>query len=368
MLLRMVVKSLTRNPRMTAWLMLTLVACASLVTLFTTVTFDLDRQMAGTLRRLGANATAIPSGPSAADGDWRLLRDSAGRAGADLVRLATRIGVVEGSPVAVVLADPEGLDRMTPYWSLSGSRARTAGECMIGKRIAEILRLKPGMKLGLKLPGVGEAPYPVTGVVESGDDDEDKVFLPEGPPGESVRTSRPGVFEYALLSVPGGEAGIRNLNEELASGKAALQVKPIYQILHGEMSTLRKIALLAGISLAAVLLLVAIGISAAVMARIVERKKELALLQAIGARRRSILGFLLLESAVTGFAAVLAGFGVGTLVSRLLVLHLFRAGFSPSPSAFAFTALVTMGVSILTGGIGASKGLRIRPAVALKGE
>ena len=227
------------------------------------------------------------------------------------------------------------------------------------------MHLKPGMKLGLKLPGADETTYAVTGVVESGDGDENKIFLTESPDGKSFSGK---TFRYALLSVPRGEAGIRELNEKLAPFKTGLQVKPIYQILHGETATLGKIALLSGVSLVTVLLLTGIGISAAVMARIVERRKELALMQAIGAKRRSILSFLILESVVTGFVAVLIGFGIGTLVSKIMVMELFRAEISPSPSAFAFTALITMGVSIFTGGMGALKGLHIKPAVALKGE
>ncbi|TSK09172.1 MAG: FtsX-like permease family protein [Geobacter sp.] len=372
MLLKMVTKSLVKNPRMTAWTMLTLVACASLITLFTAITFDLDKQMAGALRRLGANATAIPSESAAAMNEttWQRVAEVAGRKGTEIVRLDSTIGVVQGSPVAVVLAEPNGLARMTPYWSVTGTRASRDGECTIGRKIAQVMHLKPGMKLGLKLKGAEDVTFAVTGVVDSGDDDEDKIFLPQASNAKlfEAGSSSGRIFHYALLSVPNGETGIRELSASLAPLQTGLQVKPLHQILHGETATLDKIAILSGVSLITVLLLTGIGISAAVMARIVERRKELALLQAIGAKRRSIVNFLILESVMTGCVAVLIGFGIGTFVSKMMVLELFRADIAPSLRAFAFTALVTMGVTIFTGGTGALRGLRIKPAVALKGE
>ncbi len=359
MLATMVVRSLLNNARISAWTLLTLATCAALVTLFTTATFEVGRKMSAALRQVGANAVAYPA--SATQADWSAFTNIVRVHGANAAQLAVRVGMVQGNPVAIVASDPKALRELTPYWAVTGRRAATAQECVAGHRAAMTLGLKPGQPVSIKWPDQAQSSqFTVTGVMETGDEDDDRVFV--AGPLERVE------FRYALLSVPGGEEEIGRVTQALAAASANIEIKPLRQILSGEQHVLKKVNLLCVVSLWTVLVLTALGVSASMLARVVERRKEFALLQALGAKRRSVVGFLLAESATLGLIAAMVGFGIGTALAALVSRQVFQAIIAPHGTAGLAALGTTTLVALLAGGIACVRALRFQPATALRGE
>lgn len=359
MLATMVARSLLNNARISAWTLVTLATCAALVTLFTTAAFEVGRKMNAALRQVGANAVAYPSGETQAD--WSAFANLARAHNATVAELSVRVGMVKGNPVAIVATEPEMLPQLTPYWAVTGRRATNAQECVIGRRAAATLELKPGQTVSVEWPEKSEATkFMVTGIVETGDEDDDRVFVA----GPLERTE----FHYALLSVAGGEKEISNLAQALTAASASVEIKPLRQILSGEQHVLQKVNLLCVVSLWTVLALTALGVSASMLARVVERRKEFALLQALGAKRRSVVGFLLAESATLGLIAAIAGFGIGTALAALVSRQIFHAAITPHGAAGLAALGTTTLVALLAGGIACVRALRFQPAPALRGE
>jgi len=380
MLAHMVYKSLIKNARVSAWILTALACCAALVTLFTTIALEVEEKMSADLRRLGANAVIYPAvrpaptakGQRKAGITWPVVEEVARRHFAKLVRLSLRVGLVQGKPVAVVAASPEGLRKMTPYWAVVGRRATVPGECMAGRRLAEAMGLKVGTPVGVEwAQGGRKVTFQMVGILDSGDEDEDRLFVtsfvPEAKPVDLAAAPLPsGTFHYALLSVPNGDIG--RLEETLGKEAVGARIKPLHQILHGEAAVLKKINLLSGVTLVVVVVLASLGVSAAALARVAERRRELSLLQALGAKRRSVIVFLLAESAVLGAAASLVGFAAGTGLAEGVAREVFHASVSPQWAAMVASLLVTMFVSVLSSAFGCGRAIRIPPAAALRGE
>ena len=80
---------------------------------------------------------------------------------------------------------------------------------------------------------------------------------------------------------------------------------------------------LAGIGLIA-LVISALGIASALFAAIRERRREIGVLKAIGARDRDVLRVILIEAGVLGFAGGVAGVGAGWLIARTVGLAVNR--------------------------------------------
>ncbi|ODU25445.1 MAG: hypothetical protein ABS95_00070 [Verrucomicrobia bacterium SCN 57-15] len=359
MLATMVVRSLLNNARISAWTLVTLATCAALVTLFATAAFEVGRKMSAALRQVGANAVAYPT--TTAQADWTAFTNIATVQGAAVAQLSVRVGMVKGNPVAVVAAEPEMLRRLTPYWAVTGRRAETTRECVLGRRVAAVLDLKPGRLVSVEWPDQSQSSeFTVAGVVETGDEDDDRIFVA----GSLERVE----FRYALLSVPGGEEQIGQFAQALAAANANVELKPLRQILSGEQHVLKKVNLLCLVSLWTVLVLTALGVSASMLARVVERRKEFALLQALGAKRRSVVGFLLAESATLGLVAAVLGFGVGTALAALVSQQIFHAAITPHGVAGLASLAATTLVALLSGGIACVRALRFQPAPALRGE
>ncbi len=359
MLAAMVFRSLWNNLRISAWTLLTLATCAALVTLFTTVAFEVREQMSHTLRGLGANAVAYPAAQPPTD--WATFEAVAQSEGIRFAGLAVKVGLIKETPVAIVTADSQALRDLTPYWAVTGKRATAPDECVVGRHVAEALGLQIGQAVKIKWADAFQpTAFSMVGIVESGDEDDERVFV-AAPAGH-------GDVNYALLSVPGGEPAIGRLQTSLATASSAIEIKPLRQIVQGEEQVLNKVSVMCLAALVAVLALTALGVSASMLARVVERKKEFALLQALGAHRKSVVTFLLAESATVGGTAAVLGFGLGTLLAGVVVRQIFNASTSPSGLAFAAALAVTTAVALLAGAIACRRMLRLQPAIALRGE
>jgi putative ABC transport system permease protein len=370
MLAHMIRHSLVKSARVTAWSLATLTASAALVTIFFAMSIDVGEKMTSSLRSLGANAVAHAeqrregSGAGGATGAaaWAQVREYASLNGAEIVELRLRVGTLQGAPAAIVTADAAGLARMTPYWALSGRRAVEEDECVVGKRLAQLLGASVGTTVEVGFEGAESERYRVTGVFESGDEDEARMFVSRAARADDAH------FTYALVSVAGGEAEIAGLNASLKAAGVGVELTPLRQVLHGEQAVIGKINLLTGVALVAVLLLSSVGVTAAVLSRVIERRKELALLQAIGARRRSVVAFLLSEGAAIGVAAALLGYVAGTGLSQVIVRQVFGVSVTPRVGSFLAAVVVSVVIAVLAASIGARRALRMETAVLLKGE
>jgi putative ABC transport system permease protein len=385
MLTKIVGNSLLKRFRITVWTLATLSTCAALVTLFAALSVDVEKKMSGSLRRLGANAVVYPDvepsgrmtepGSAGTSPKWEAVKGLAMGADARVAVLQGRVGTLKGKPAAVITADPNELSAMTPYWVVRGRRPVSPGEGLAGMRAAAFFGIKEGSEWTIEWNRPGrESRIRITGIFESGDEDEDRIFLPVSSSPAAVGAEAatagmpPPLTAYALLSVPGGEKGIRILAERLAAGHAGVAVKPLRQILHGEQKTLEKIKLLSAFALLAVLSLSSLGVSAAVLARVAERRQELALFQALGAKRRLIVFFLLYESAVLGTVSAVVGFVLGTFLAQTVTVRIFQVSVTPHLTSFLAALAVTVGVALVAGGAGARRALKLEPAVALRGE
>jgi putative ABC transport system permease protein len=123
------------------------------------------------------------------------------------------------------------------------------------------------------------------------------------------------------------------------------------------------------VAIASVSLTVAgIGIMNVMLISVTERRAEIGLLKALGARNRQVLGAFLTEAVVLSSLGGLVGLGVGALVVRLFV-GIYPA-FPATPPAWAIG--LSIAVSVLVGGLfgvwPARRATRLDPVTALTGR
>ncbi len=102
-----------------------------------------------------------------------------------------------------------------------------------------------------------------------------------------------------------------------------------------------------------------------------QRTRETALLRAVGARRRQVLGAALLEAVVVGLIASVLGLVLGIVVATSLV-HLMENFFTvsggvamPTVATFVFAVVVGVGITVLSALIPSWRSTRIPPVAAL---
>ncbi len=403
MFARIVVESLRGRPGSTLWTLAALSMVSLLATAFATIELEAGAAMGEALRATGANALARP-GASAPE--WDRAMALARGDGCEVVKLDLIAGTIRGAPVGLVAADPAALAPLTPYWKVDGRRPAGPGEALAGRTVAGRLELAPGRDAPFRPGGeVGSVTLRIVGVLSSGDEDDERLFvsslpdarsgphLPAGHPAlpglearapidcRSCHTPGSGPYRlavrdleaplaatgsYLLLRARDAE-GIDRLATRFEAAGVGLDVRPLRRFAGGEEEILRAIELLVGCTLAVVLGLVAVAVTASALARTAARRKELAIFLALGARRRVIARLLLVEDAVVGVAGSLLGFGLGSAAAAAILDRVFGLPASPRLAALVAAAACTAFVSLGSAAVALRLALRLRPAPLLRG-
>jgi putative ABC transport system permease protein len=343
------------------------------------VSNDVSRKLSRELRALGPNLLLVPEGSAttaaplaAAAGEYldvaeaRRRLEAAGLDGAPLLYL---VALEQGRPLQVVGADLEAARRLHPAWTFEASPAAPAagpaGRVLIGRRLLRRLGLSAGRSIELALPGserrlkleIGE-------VLVAGGPDEESLWIPladaqtlSGLPGRAS-------LVQARLSAGQDPAGaVRRL--EAGGGMRALVLHALSGTEAGLLTRMRR--LMALVTAAA---LIAAGLCAfgTLTDLALERRRDIALMKALGAGPRDIVRQLVGESLVIGLLGGIAGWLLGVffaeIIGRRVFLSAVAIGWDVPP--------IVIGLALLTAGLAGLGPIRlalaVEPASALKGE
>jgi putative ABC transport system permease protein len=116
------------------------------------------------------------------------------------------------------------------------------------------------------------------------------------------------------------------------------------------------------------------GIITTFLVLIMDRERELALLQALGASRRQIMGMVLVESGLASFLSFLLGAAAGSLLSLLLIFVINKQAFGWTirlfftPGIYWQTFILVLGLGLAAGAYPAWRALQPHLAAILKEE
>jgi putative ABC transport system permease protein len=118
----------------------------------------------------------------------------------------------------------------------------------------------------------------------------------------------------------------------------------------------------------AVVLSAVLAILAALATSIVERRREVGLVKALGASPFQVLAPFLVETATTGLLGGLAGFALGALLARVIGIMVFSRPAAPSALFFAPALTVAVALALIGSLIPLRLVLRLDAATVLKGD
>jgi putative ABC transport system permease protein len=111
-----------------------------------------------------------------------------------------------------------------------------------------------------------------------------------------------------------------------------------------------------------------LAVSAAMATAILERRAEIALMRAVGARSGAITGLFLAESAVLALVGAATGFALGRLIARQVGLAIFNAQINFQPLLFPLVLLLAGMVVFLASIAPIRRAARSQPAIVLRGD
>jgi len=247
-----------------------------------------------------------------------------------------------------------------------------AGECAVGAQLAASLHVRPGDSIQVSRAGAEStgapqaADFRIATVITTGASEDDQVFVPL----IALQSLLPMAGRVTLVeaSIPGETRDVESAVGRLRALLPGLEVRPIRQIVYAEGKVLATIRWLLLSLTALILIIIALCVMATMTSIVLERRKDIGVMKALGAADGLLMRLFVMEGASLGLVAGALGFAAGALLERSLGRRLFGV----TLGLHAWTLPVVCAMSVALAVIAAQVPVRIvrgiQPTVVLKGE
>jgi putative ABC transport system permease protein len=264
--------------------------------------------------------------------------------------------------------------RKMSSWGVQGSWVESDQDLsgtMVGATLAEVLRLHIGSEIRAiyKSPATGVSTtrwFNVTGILKTGGAEDSQMFV-------NLRcaqelSSRPGMVHIVHVSAVTSSANADTIASEIQASIPSVEARSTVQLEQAEAILLQRTEALIGLVACAATGASALGVMTIMTTAVLERRREIGIMKALGAGDRSISVLFLAEAAILGTAGALAGYALGMVLARYT-----GTGFTGPTAAFEPVVLpLTMAIFVIAA-LAASilpvrRALGVQAAEVLRGD
>jgi putative ABC transport system permease protein len=205
---------------------------------------------------------------------------------------------------------------------------------------------------------------PASAQLTTGGDEDSRIYIPL-----TAFTEWTGTTATVLeLQIPGGAAQVQAALTRLQAAFPNAQVDPVRQLVQGESRIVDRTHALMFAAVLLIALTVAISVVATLSASVLERRRDFALMKALGSSQRRLLALFLLEALVLALAGVLVGYLLGSAAAWLISEVNFHTATLPRLAVAPFVLLLNVLIAALAALLPARVLRTLEPAALLKGE
>ncbi|GAC1647587.1 MAG: FtsX-like permease family protein [Acidobacteriaceae bacterium] len=362
MLRRIIVQSVRVRGGRTIVALGALTLAATLITTILAIYSDLERKLATEFRSYGANIVISSGNGGALPADAELRTVDVLGQRAQVVPIAVAVASAKrkdgtSAEVVVVGADLKKLHRLNSWW-----KVQEQGEGMLaGKHAAEALDVASPMEFAGR-----QISWTIGAVIESGSSDDDRVYM-ERSQFERLTGVKPNAIQ---VSFTGSAAETRAAVMRLQSAFPAdgVAVNPVRQIVESEGRVIGKTrAMMLGCGLL-IVITVALCVTSTLMASVLERRRDFALMKALGASQQVVSSLFASEAMLVAIVAGVMGFAIGAGLAELISRRSFHASIVPTQMVFTTVLLSNVAIAFVACALPLFRLRGVQPAVILKGE
>jgi putative ABC transport system permease protein len=411
-LLRFVRESILRSPGRKALIVTAVALGCAVATAMLGVMLDIGDRINQELRAEGANIVVTARAASLTGGIGSLTTHAASRAdyiavsdvpnvkkifwGLNITGFSPTLTAQDGAtavegvwfshsyPAPDGTTKISGIRDVNPAWQINSGRwaVDVPGEAVAGAGIAR----RNGWKTGQTITLFGQ-PFTIKGILSTGDEAEDRVLVPLDQ--LASLTQRPGLadrIEVAALTKPEDDFArkdpktmtpkeyerwsctnyVISIAHEIEQALPGTEARPVRRVADSEGKILNSVGGLMGLITLAALLSSGLTVWSLTATSMMERRGEVAIMQAMGAARSTIGALFGLEIALVGLTGGLIGALVGTALAHFVGQSVFHDSVSVSwvlPFVIAAAAIL---VSLAGAAQPLRRTLRMEPAVILR--
>lgn len=352
--------SLRRGQNITALVAITVAAAVStaLANLYVDVQAKLHREFRSYGANIVINAKPGASLPPGALSRIDSLLDGRGVAAPFAFAVARS---ETGGAVVVAGADMARVRQLDSWWSVSAWPA-APGTALVGAHAAHIVDPN-GEPFVLTFNGNNLRIAPA-GILRTGGPEDDRIYLPLS---DFVNWTRlqPSVVE---LAVAGPSAEVEAMVRRLSGEFPQLEVRPVRQIVEAEGRVFEKTRSTLLASVIVIIVTAFLCVLATLTASVLERRKDFAIMKALGASQHATSLLFTLEAACLGAGGGILGYGLGLLLANVIGKVNFHAAVAARWSLLPVIVLAMIAVTLFSALLPLALLRRLQPAAILKGE
>jgi putative ABC transport system permease protein len=415
MFFRIVAKAMTHRRSRIAVALIALAVGASVAAAMLSVYYDAGRKMSRELRAYGANVMVSPSA-GAQFIDQRIADDLTGQTwpaeiagAAPYLYVVATAGHTPDSTLDQALATPltrvvvagtwiDAARKVSPWWQISGQWVQSRNDdthCLVGARLANQLGLRTGQQVTLiygerpeasgarsgeppgqrpeKSPPKGGTTNPsrgsnfeITGILTTGGSEEDQIVLPLA--AAQKLAGLDGRVSALAISAVGDTSQIEGLVSQINTRVPGVQAEAVRQISEGEGRVLGKLSLTMLLVTILMLAAASLSVTTTLGSLVMERRKEIGTMKAIGAKDSRLLKLFLFEVVTLGVGGGVIGYVAGIGLAQVIGHSLFGLGVTPRLQVFGVVMAISIAVALASGIIPIRKIKGVQPAVILRGD
>jgi len=383
MFFRMLVRAAVLRRGRAASALFAMVVAAAVATAMLNLYVDVQAKLRREFRNYGANIIVVGRDGASLPSDALAHAESvlAGRGVvAPFALVVARTS--DGQPIVVAGADFDRVRQLDRWWSVSNwpSAIPTLRQAQGGLSRAEDAREMghPQALVGVRALSVvspKDQPFDLefqghlihltsAGTVRTGAAEDSRVYLSLAD-FTTWTGVQPSTIEVAATGSPEEITGILHQLEQTISGA---EVRPVRQIMEGEARVLGKTRATLLAAAALIILTAALCVLSTLMGWVFDRRRDFAIMKALGASDRLLNGFFAAEAAALGAIGAVVGFVLGIGIAAWIGRVNFHAPVVPRFSILPFVLAGSMVVTLLSAILPISLLRRVQPAVILRGE
>jgi len=362
MFARMLLRAAVLRRGRAASALLAMIVAAAVATAMMNLYVDVQAKLRSEFRNYGANVVIVANEGQPLPSDALAKVESV--LGAKTLAVPFSYAVArthDGQSVVVVGTDFTRARQLNHWWKVSHWPDRT-NEALIGMRAATAVSPKrQPFELTFQGKAIQLAP---AGMLQTGAGEDSRIYLDQSE-FQSWTGVAPSTIEVAANgTVAEVEASIRQLAQLLP----AADIRPVRQIMEGEANVLNKTRATLYASATLVVLTSALCVLATLMGWVFDRRRDFAIMKALGASERLINGFFAAEAAALGVVGAILGFFIGIGVAAWIGRANFHAPVVPRFSVFPYVLAGSVAVALVSAILPIGLLRRVQPAIILRGE
>ncbi|MGA9389693.1 MAG: ABC transporter permease [Candidatus Sulfotelmatobacter sp.] len=362
MFMRMLVRAAVLRRGRAASALFAMVVAAAVATAMLNLFVDVQAKLRREFRNYGANIIVVGKDGASLPANALAQAESA-LAGRGIVAPFALVvaRTSDGQAIVVVGADFERVKQLDRWWSVSHWPSAPQ-QALVGVRALSVVSPR-NQPFDLEFQGHTIHVTPA-GTVQTGAAEDSRVYLSLA---DFVAWTgvQPSTIEVAATGSPEEIAAIMH---QLDTALPGADVRPVRQIMEGEARVLGKTRATLLAAAALIILTAALCVLSTLMGWVFDRRRDFAIMKALGASDRLLNGFFAAEAAALGATGAVIGFVLGVGIAEWIGRVNFHAAVVPRFSILPFVLAGSIVVTMLAAILPISLLRRVQPAVILRGE